>query len=247
MEGKVVIVTGAARGIGRVIAQTLAENGALPVVVDIDEQAAGQAAAELAGVTGKEPAYRAADLTDVSAVKAMVDSVYHTYGEIDALVNNAGILDSASIEELEEEQWDRVIDCNLKSAFFCSKFVYRYMKEQGYGRIVNVASVAGRMGGIGAGCAYAASKGGMIGMTMNFARKCAPFGVCVNAVAPGTVESGMSAGFTPEQAERIYATIPMRRFAALSEIASAALFLASDASSYMTGAVLDVNGGMFMG
>ena len=247
VTGKVIIVTGAARGIGRVIAQVLAENGALPVIADIDGKAASKAAAELAEITGKNPAYFSLDLTDVKAIAEMSEKVYQTYGKIDVLVNNAGILDNSLIEELDEDHWDRVIDCNLKSAFFCSQAAYKYMKEQGFGHIINVASVAGRMGGIGAGCAYAASKGGMIGMTMNFARKSAPFGVRVNAVAPGTVESGMAANFTQEQSDRIYSTIPMKRFATLREIANTVLFLSSDASAYMTGSVLDVNGGMYMG
>lgn len=247
MDGHIVIVTGAAQGIGRAIAQGLAENGAIPVIADINGEAAAKAAAELAQLIGKEPCYYAVDLTNAAAVQLMAENIFEKFGRIDALVNNAGILDNSLIEELEEESWDRVIDCNLKSAFFCSKYVYKYMKEQGRGHIVNVASVAGRMGGHSVGCAYAASKGGMIGMTMNFARKSAPFGVCVNAVAPGTIESGMSADFTPEQSERLFSNIPMRRFGGLNEIANAVIFLACDASSYMTGAVVDVNGGMFMG
>ncbi|MCL2580514.1 MAG: 3-oxoacyl-ACP reductase FabG [Oscillospiraceae bacterium] len=247
MDDKIAVITGAAQGIGRAIAQAFAESGALPVVVDINESAAKNAAEELSATTGKEPAWYAADLTDVAAVKQMVGDIVKQHGQVDVLVNNAGILDNSLIEELDEDHWDKVIDCNLKSAFFCSKYVYEHMKAAGKGHIVNVASVAGRMGGHSVGCAYAASKGGMIGLTMNFARKAAPFGVCVNAIAPGTVESGMALDFTPEQTERLHAAIPTRRFGKLSEIASATLFLGSDASSYMCGAVLDVNGGMHMG
>ena len=247
LKGKFVIVTGSAQGIGKSIAQAFAENGAMPIVVDINEGASEITAKELAKITGKEPAWHCADLTNVSSVKKMINSIAEKYGRIDILVNNAGILDNSTIEELEEDHWDRVIDCNLKSAFFCSKYAFEHMKAVGKGHIVNVASVAGRMGGISAGCAYAASKGGMIGLTMNFARKAAPFGVSVNAIAPGTVESGMALNFTPEQTQRIASAIPMRRFAKLCEIASAVLFLSSDSASYMCGAVLDVNGGMHMG
>jgi len=246
VEGKVVIVTGSAQGIGKEIAKAFAENKALPVVVDIKKAEAENTAKELAEITGKEPVWYAVDLTNVSEIKRFIDDVVARFGKIDVLVNNAGILDFSQIEDLEEEQWDRVIECNLKSVFFCSKYTFEKMKAAGKGRIINVASVAGRMGGISAGCAYAASKGGMIALTMSFARKAAPFGVSVNAIAPGTVEKGMSSNFTPEQSRKVFDTIPMQRFAKLSEIAYATLFLATDASSYMCGAVLDVNGGMYM-
>jgi len=231
---RTVIVTGAAQGIGEAIAKAFAENGDLPIILDINQPG------------DKESIWYRVDLTDAKAVKQAVEDIAKKYGKIDVLVNNAGILDNSTIEELEEDHWDRVIDCNLKSAFFCSKYVYEHMKSAGKGNIVNVASVAGRMGGISVGCAYAASKGGLIAMTMNFARKAAPFGVSVNAIAPGTVESGMALNFTPEQTQRLAAAIPMKRFAKLSEIAKAVLFLSSDASAYMCGAVLDVNGGMYM-
>jgi len=246
LAGKVAIVTGAGKGIGREVAFAIAENDGMPVVVDIDRQSAETTAREIAAITGQAPCFQIADMSEVGAVEAMVDAVYKQFGKIDILVNNAGILDNSLIEELEEEQWDRVIDINLKSAFFCSKFVYSHMKESGSGQIVNIASVAGRMGGHSVGCAYAASKAGIIGMTKNFARKCAPYGIGVNAVAPGTVESDMSRQFTPEQLERLYANIPMKRLGTPKEIANAVVFLASGASAFITGAVIDVNGGMHM-
>jgi len=242
MEGKVVIITGSTRGIGKVTAQAYSESGALPIIVGRDKDRAQAVAKELGA-----PAWYAVDLRDVAAAKEMIDSVVEKFGKIDVLINNAGIPDATPIEGIDEELWDSVIDNNLKTAFFCSKFAYEHMKAAGRGRIISIASAAGRTGGIRASAAYSASKSGIIGLTMTFARRGAAFGVCANAIAPGFVEGGMTRIYTPEQRSEFTSDILMGRFGERSEIACAALFLGSDAASFITGAVLDVNGGMFMG
>jgi len=246
MGARVAIVTGAGRGIGKSIAAALARTGVLPVIVDIDLAAAEQAAAELKA-EGREAAAFKVDVSKVSELKSLVDEVARRFGSVDILVNNAGILNKTALEDLEEDEWDRVMDINLKSAVFLMKYATKYMKEKGWGRIVSISSLAGRMGGYSTGCAYSTSKAALIGLSMCIARKVAPFGITVNAVAPGTAETEMAKGFTPEELAKLTASIPVGKLVKPEGIAAAVCFLASDSAEFITGAVLDVNGGMFMG
>jgi len=243
LKGKVCIVTGGARGIGFAIATCLADYGANVIVADINEEGAKKAAGMLKG----NSMGIAVDLSSVAQIEKAVNEIAQKYGRIDALVNNAGILYTTQIEDITEEEWDRIMSVNLKSAFFASQKVLKYMKQQKFGRIINISSLAGRNGGFETGCGYSASKAGMIGMSRNIARKMAPYGITVNVVAPGTTESELSKQFSEEAMESILAKIPVRRLGKPEDIGQMVAFLASDFSGFITGAVVDVNGGMFMG
>ncbi len=246
MGARVAIVTGAGRGIGKSIAVGLARKGVFPVIVDIDLAAAEQTVAELKA-EGRDAAAFKVDVSKVAQIKDLVDDVARKYGSVDIVVNNAGILNKTPLEDLEEEEWDRVMGINVKAAVFFMKYATKYMKEKGWGRIVSISSLAGRMGGFSTGCAYSTSKAALIGMTMCVARKVAPFGITVNAVAPGTTETEMAKGFTPEELSKLTASIPVGKLIKPEGIAEAVCFLASESAEFITGAVLDVNGGMFMG
>lgn len=243
---RVAIVTGGAKGIGRSIALTFAEKGIIPVIADIDSDNAQKVADEIRQKGISAEGYEI-DVSNVDHIAQMVDSVYKRFNQIDILVNNAGILSKASIEDLDEKEWDRVMDINVKSAMFCSKHVIKHMENQKWGRIINISSLAGRMGGFSTGCAYSTSKAAILGMTMCIARKVAGSNITVNAVAPGTTESEMAKGFTNEELAKFKQTIPVGRLGKPENIAETVSFLASDDASFITGAVIDVNGGMFMG
>ncbi|MFA6506337.1 MAG: SDR family NAD(P)-dependent oxidoreductase [Treponemataceae bacterium] len=246
MGARIAIITGAGRGIGKSIAVTFARKGVFPVIVDLDKAAADATVEELKAEGFKSAAFKV-DVSNVAQVQALVDDVYKQYGSVDILVNNAGILSKTPLDELEEAEWDRVMNINLKSAVFLMKYVTKYMKEKKWGRIVSISSLAGRMGGISTGCAYSTSKAALIGLTMNIARKVASFGITVNAVAPGTAETEMAKGFTPDELANLTKSIPVGKLIKPEGIAEAVCFLASDSAEFITGAVLDVNGGMFMG
>jgi 3-oxoacyl-[acyl-carrier protein] reductase len=246
LSGKVAIVTGGGRGLGKAIAVRLAEEGAGIAVVDINEVTARSVQGELRD-HGVKSLSCGADVSNVAEVKSMVLSVVRELGTVDILVNNAGIVHTTAIENITEEEWDRLIAVNLKSVFFASQQVLPYMKRKRYGRIVNISSSAGRMGGYGNGVAYAASKAGIIGLTMSFARKVAEHGVTVNAVAPGTTETEMIQALSEETKRMLKDLIPMKRLGTPKNVADAVAFLASDEADFITGAVIDVNGGLFMG
>ena len=248
---RVAVITGGGRGIGAATAGALAAVGVVPVLVDLAEDS--QVSRLLASIAergsqyGVEPSYRRIDVTDGQAVNDLVDEVVGSYGGLDILVNNAGILSTTPIEELTESEWHRVMNVNLTAAVFCSQAVLPAMRAKGWGRIINIASLAGRMGGITVGCAYAASKAGMIGMTWNLSHVLAGEGITVNAVAPGPVEGAMYSGFSRDEREKLERSIPAGRLGSPEEIASMVAFLASDAAGYITGAVIDANGGLFTG
>lgn len=246
LGGKYAIVTGAAKGIGLCTANKLAEQGAIPILVDINKEGLDQAINEISLLSPSSGAY-CCDLTNKSAVEKIFSEINEKYGRIDILINNAGILDNETIETISDDLWDKVIDVNLRAVFLTCREAFRYMKPNHYGKIINLCSTAMRMGGRGSGPAYGASKGGVFAMSMNIARVGIPYGINVNMVAPGPVQSDMSQEFTPEQAETLFKNIPMGRFGTPEEVANTILFLSSDVSSYMAGAVIDVNGGMEMG
>lgn len=246
MKGKVAIVSGAGQGIGKAIALSLSKNGANLAIADINDETASDVVKEIEATGGRAISVKT-DVSKVDDIKNLVQKTVQEFGTVDILVNNAGILHATPIEDITEEEWDRMMAINLKSVFFMSQQVLPYMKAQKSGRIINISSLAGRMGGYANGLGYSASKAGIIGLTMGFARRVAEFNITVNAVAPGTTESEIIKKFSPESIETLRQTIPMKRLGKPENIADVVAFLASDASSFMTGAVIDVNGGLFMG
>jgi 3-oxoacyl-[acyl-carrier protein] reductase len=243
--GRIVVVTGGAGGIGLQIALKFAGEGDIVVIFDLDGAAGDQAAGEMKKL--KLQAYFCkTDVATKDSVRASVDWTKQQFGGIDVLVNCAGILDVGPIEELEESLWDRVIDVNLKGSFLVMQAVIPCMKGRPNGRIINISSLAGRMGGIRTGPAYSASKAGMIGLTKAVARMVAPHEITVNAVAPSTTNTEMAQQFSDRDRDEILASIPMARFVETDEIAEAVFFLASEKAGMITGVVLDINGGAFM-
>ena len=245
-ERRVVVVTGAAQGIGRACAERLAEQGLVTVVTDVRIAAAEEVAA---GLRRKGYASRSLplDVADVPAATAAIAAVAKEFGRVDVLVNNAGILHTTPIAAITEAEWDRILAVNLKGAFFLSQQVLPHMHARRWGRIINIASIAGRMGGYGSGLAYSASKAGIIGLTRGMARHVAEFGVTVNAVAPTTTVSPILEKFSAKQLEELRQCVPMKRLGEPQDTAAVVRFLASEEAGFITGAVVDVNGGMFMG
>ena len=243
----IAIITGAARGIGSAVALALAGSGVRTVLVDLAPQEAVEPVLRRIGEAGPAADYERVDVTDVAALGALVESVATRYGSVDILVNNAGILSTTAADALTESEWQRVMDVNLKAAFFLTQKVLPFMRRAGWGRVVNISSMAGRMGGISVGCAYATSKAAIIGMTRNLARALAREGITVNAIAPGPVEGAMYDEFTPEQRTRLEQSSPVGRLGRPDEIGELAAYLASEPAGYITGAVIDVNGGAFTG
>ena len=240
---KVALVTGGAHGIGYAIAKALHSEGAITLMIDIDKQGIMKAAEEI----GENAVGFHLDISNVDQIKKVMDDIIEKYKRIDILVNNAGILHDSSIEDTTQEEWDRVLAVNLRGAFFLSQQAVAHMKPQRFGRIINISSVAGRNGGLEVGSAYAASKAGIIGMSWNIARKVASFGITVNVIAPGPTESDIGNQFSSSARARLIENIPVKRFGSPEEIAEAVIFLASDTSAFITGTVLDVNGGIQMG
>jgi 3-oxoacyl-[acyl-carrier protein] reductase len=186
------------------------------------------------------------DVSKASEVEQMVKLVHSAFGHIDILVNNAGIIRRGTIETVTEEDWDRVMEVNLKGPFLCSKAVAEMMKKQRNGKIVNVSSIAGKMGDITSAPGYGPSKAGLDALTKTLARQLAPYGIHVNGVAPHAIETEMSAEWPPEKRKAIIDAIPLKRLGKPEDVAEAVLFLASDAASFITGEILDVNGGFLM-
>jgi NAD(P)-dependent dehydrogenase (short-subunit alcohol dehydrogenase family) len=243
-EGKVAIVTGSARGIGFAIGQELAKAGARVALVDLKADLAEQAATQLRSA-GYEATAVAADVSDEAQVRAMAQQALNRWGQVDILVNNAGICPVTPFEEITVEEWDLVLGVNLKGAFLCSKAVAPIMRKQHSGKIINIASSAGQMGGLAVGLHYSASKAGMFGLTKGLARILAP-DIQVNAVSPGTTESEMTSGWDQAATDSIVSKIPAGRLGRPVDVAAAVLFLASDVTEFITGQTLSVNGGLLM-
>ena len=242
---RVALVTGAGRGIGAAIAQTLAQMGAAVGVADVDEPAAQEIARQIAHAGGRALAL-AMDVTDRASVYRGVESLHARWERIDILVNNAGICPLRPFEEIEEAEWDRVLATNLKGAFLCAQAVMPGMRERRFGRVINIASSSGKIGGLMVGAHYAASKGGLIALTFTLARLYAPYGITVNAIAPGPVESPLTRQWPPQMLDELRGSVPLGRLGRPADVAHAVAFLASDAAAFITGEVLDVNGGLLM-
>lgn len=244
IEGKVAVVTGAAQGIGRAIAETLARAGADVVVVDLDTARAQDTAAAVTA-QGRRALTIKANVAEWADVKAMTDQILGEWGRLDILVNNAGITRDGLLLRMKEEDWNLVLDVNLKGTFHCTKAVLPAMTKQRAGAMVNIASVVGVMGNIGQ-ANYAASKAAVIGFTKTVAREYASRGITVNAVAPGFIETAMTQGLSGEVREGLLKQIPLGRLGAPGDVAEAVRFLVSPEATYITGHVLHVNGGMMM-
>jgi 3-oxoacyl-[acyl-carrier protein] reductase len=245
LEDRAAIVTGGARGIGETIGLTFLREGARVAIIDSDKERLEILRKETVK-KHKDVIAIPCDITKSSEVKAMVDQVRNTFGRIDILVNNAGIIRRGTIETVTEEDWDRVIEVNLKGAFNCCKAVAPIMKNQGYGKIVNVTSIAGKMGDITSAPGYGPSKAGVDALTKTLARQLAQYGINVNSVAPHAIETEMSAQWSEERRREIIASIPLGRLGKPEDVANAVLFLASEEASFITGEILDVNGGALM-
>lgn len=242
LTGKVAVVTGAGRGIGFAIARALASGGALVVPADavVPEPAADDAVAAPGRVT---PVVQM-NVTDASAVEAVIAAVIAEHGRIDILVNNAGITRDQLLMRMKRDEWDRVLEVNLTGAFVCSQAVLRPMMKQRAGRIISISSVVGQMGNAGQSN-YAASKAGLIGFSKSLAREVAARHVTVNVVAPGLIDTVMTRALPEAVQAEWQSKVPLGRFGTPADVAAAVCFLASDEASYVTGQVLAVNGGMY--
>jgi 3-oxoacyl-[acyl-carrier protein] reductase len=244
LNGQVAVITGASRGIGRAIALKLSAAGAAVVVTATTKEGAQRTADEITAAGGKALAVKV-DVSVSAEVEGLFKEAVAEFGRLDILVNNAGITKDGLLLRMKESDWDQVMDVNLKGAFNCTREASKVMSKARYGRIVNVSSVVGEMGNPGQ-ANYCASKAGMIGLTKSVARELARRNVTVNAVAPGFIETDMTAELSEKAKESLQEQIPMGRLGAGDDIASAVLFLVSEGAGYITGHVLSVNGGMYM-
>jgi 3-oxoacyl-[acyl-carrier protein] reductase len=244
-EGKVALVTGAARGIGEAIALKLAQEGAHVVLADMDVERARQVERAIKAMGHKAKAIQV-DVSQRAAIQQLVRAVVSDLGKIDILVNNAGIIRRGTFLDHEPEEWDRVLSVNLGGTFNCTKDVVPLMIQQGGGKIVNVSSVVGKMGDIASAPSYGTSKGAINTFTKSLARELAAYRINVNAVAPHAIETEMSQEWPEEKRRQIVEAIPLKRLGQPEEVAEAVAFLASDAASFITGQILDVNGGYLM-
>jgi len=244
LQGKVALVTGGAQGIGRAIALLLAQRGGDIVISDINLEKAEETAREIEAFGRKALAIRA-NVVVLIEVEMMVQAIIDRFGRIDILVNNAGIARDKLLLRMTEEEWDLVLGVNLKGTFNCTKAVIRHMSKQRSGKIVNIASVVGEMGNAGQ-ANYSASKAGVIGFTKTIAREFASRGINVNAIAPGYIVTPMTDVLPEKAKEELKRMIPMERLGQPEDVAQSVFFLVSEASSYITGQVINVNGGIYM-
>jgi len=245
LEGKTAIVTGAARGMGRAVALALADEGVKVVMADVDGDSIRGLEQDLVG-RGLTGLAVAADVARSSDLHGLVQTAIERFGQIDILVNNAGICPRTPFEAITEEEWDRVLAVNLKSVFLLSQMVFGHMKTRRAGKIINLGSAAGKLGGVQVGAHYSASKAAIICLTKTIALNGAKYNICANAICPGVIDTPMTTAIAPEKIENYKKMIPLGRLGAPDDVANAVLFLASNLSDYITGEVMDVNGGFVM-
>ncbi|MFH1625057.1 MAG: 3-oxoacyl-[acyl-carrier-protein] reductase [Pseudomonadota bacterium] len=244
LKDKVALITGSAQGIGRAVAILLATRGANIVVSDLNAEKAGEVAREIEKI-GRKCLVTITNVADFQDVESMVQKTIDKFGRIDILVNNAGIVKDSLLLRMKEESWDQVINVNLKGTFNCTKAAIKFMAKQRSGKIVNIASIAGEMGNAGQ-ANYSASKAGVIGFTKTVAREFATRGINVNAVAPGFIDTAMTQSLPENIRENLKKQIPLEKLGTPEDIAETVYFLVSEASSYITGQVINVNGGLYM-
>lgn len=250
IANRVALVTGAAKGIGFAIAQRLSGAGARLVLADRDADGAKAAAEKLnaaGGNAGGNAGGLTADVSRLDEVKAMLADSLAAFGQLDILVNNAGILRTSRLEEVTPEEWDLVMGVNVRSVFLVSQQALPHLKNSDSPRIINMSSNSGRMGGFESSVSYAASKGGVIALTYALASQLAKFRITVNAVCPGTIETDILKGYSPEAKARLKERIPLGRLGAPGDVAAAVAYLADEEAGFVTGLMLDVNGGMYFG
>ena len=246
LEGRVGLVTGAGAGIGKEIARKFAQNGAMVVLVDIDLGSAERAASEIAAEGGSALPVKC-DVTDPLQVQQAVQAAIDHYQALHILVNNAGVSPLRAFEQISLEEWNQVIAVNLTGPFLFSQAALAHLRQAGNkGRVINIGSLAGQTGGIAVGAHYAASKGGLLVLTRTLARILAPARATANNISPGTADTALTQAWGEETRQSLIQQIPMGRLATPQDIASLALFLASDAAGFITGATINLNGGLFI-
>ena len=245
LKDQIVLVTGGARGIGKAIAENFAKKGAHLVIADISLSSAEETAKEIAATKGVRTLALSLDVSKSADVTAAFEKIIKEFGRIDVVINNAGITKDGLILRMKEEDWDAVININLKGVFLCSKEAVKLMVKQRYGRIVNIASVVAFMGNPGQ-ANYSASKAGIVGLTKTIAKEYASRGITVNAVAPGFIATAMTEALPDNIRQEMLKSIPVGTFGSVDDVANAVAFLASPDNGYITGQVIHVNGGMYM-
>ncbi len=245
LENRVSMITGGARGIGKEIAMLFAKEGSEIAICDVDEEALSAAKQEIEGSTGRKVLTGKVDVTSLKEAEAFVKKILDNLGKLDILVNNAGITRDNLLLRMTEEEWDAVLDVNLKGAFNCIKAVTRPMMKQRSGNIVNMASIIGIMGNAGQ-ANYSASKGGLIALTKTVAKELASRNINANAIAPGFIQTDMTDKLTDEMKQNLLKFVPLGRMGKTDDVANLALFLAGNEASYITGQVVTVDGGMVM-
>jgi len=244
LKGKVALVTGAAQGIGKAIAETLAKEGANIAICDVNIEKAEETAKELAALGVKTAAYKT-NVSVAAECDALIESTVKDLGKLDILVNNAGVTRDGLLIRMSEQDWDLVIAINLKGTFNCTKAAVKTMMKARYGRIINISSVIGLMGNAGQ-VNYAASKSGVLGITRSIAKEYANRNITVNAVAPGYIQTAMTDKLTEEQKQAMLKFVPLSRMGQPQDVANGVLFFASPLADYVTGQVLAIDGGMVM-
>lgn len=245
LQGKVAVITGAAHGIGEEIAKTFAGEGASVALCDLDEEGVGRVLEDIRAKGGDGFAMKV-NAADEADVRSLFEAVVERCGTLHILVNNAGMCRNVPIEEIDADEWDLYVKVNLKSVFLCSQQAVRVMRKKGYGRIISMGSAAGKLGGVAAGAHYSAAKAGVMCFTKSLALQNAPYGITANAIAPGPIATRMTDAWGEELNRAFVEKIPLKKYGTPADVAQVALFLASDRSRYLTGEIIDVNGGLLM-
>jgi 3-oxoacyl-[acyl-carrier protein] reductase len=245
-KNKIVVVTGGGQGIGRAICLKFALANGKVIIIDMNEETAKKVKDEIKEKGFDAVVYKG-DVSNAKGMKTIFDEIIANYGRVDVLINNAGIVSTKAFMDSNEEDWDRIMNINLKGPFNTCSVVFPAMVAQKHGKIINIASIAGkRGGGIFGNTLYAASKAGVIGLTKGLAREGGPYGINVNAICPGPTNTAMIEGFTGEKRKSFLNTIPLKRFGEPEDVANMALFLASDMARQITGEISDVDGGVML-